>query len=357
MTQDPAIGQGGPGSPVVFPSERRSLQVEVGLPTLRDLPDLYRLPGIELLNQPDSLLAPFSPFRTALRARLRWPRSRRRVLVARTPDRPVGYALFQPQRPDGRWRLEAIGAAIGIYDSVPVIEELLREGITLAGLNGVKRLYARVPHGAFAANGLRTVGFSPYATEYVFVADGISPRRMPRHVRSQQPADTWAIHQLYSAAVPRQVQYAEAFTSHRWDMPVAGSSVTVDGLVVEEGHHIVGMARIVSRSSGYCVELITLPERRELIHDLIDGVAAVLSGRPAGRIYATARGYHQEIASAFVDRGLIALHEQDLMIKYTTANVRLPVFEVAPAFVEVREGVPHRVPTFLQPRPQDDTVT
>jgi hypothetical protein len=357
MDEDPAAFEAEPGSPVWFPRGRRSLQVEVGSPALRDLPDLYRLPGIELLNQPDSLLGSFSPFRSAWRARLRWPRTRRRVLVARTPDRVVGFAMFQPLRPDGRWRLDAIGAAAGVYDAVPVVEELLREGITLAGLNGVKRLYARAPHGAFCAGGLRSLGFSPYATEHVLVGEGLSPRRMPARVRPQQPADTWAVHQLYSAAVPRQVQYAEAFTSHRWDVPLPGANAAVHGLVIEEGHHIVAMARIVSRTTGHALEVVVLPERGELIGDLLDGVAAWLSGRSTGRLYAAIRGYQQEIGSALVARGMTALHEQDLLIKYTTANTRMPVFDQAPAYIEVREGVPHRVPTFLQPQPQDDSVT
>jgi hypothetical protein len=338
---------------------RRPIFVEVGPPAMRDLPDLFRLPGIELLNQPDSLVGSFSAFRAGFRSLVHWPRTRRRVLVARTGGRAVGFAMFQPVRPDGRWRLEAIGAALGVYDAVPVVEELLREGITLAGLEGVKRLYARAPHGAACAGGLRSMGFAPYATEHVLVCDGHPPRRMPPTVRVQQPADTWAIHQLYSASVPRQVQYAEALTSHRWDMPGPGAGPAITGLVIEEGHHIVAMARIVSRTGGHTVELIVLPERPDVIGDLLDGVAAFLSSRSPGRCYAAVRGYQQELATALIARGMTPLHEQDLLVKYTTANVRLPVFEVTPAFVEVREGVPHRVPTFLQAHPTspEDPVT
>ena len=344
------------------PSPRRSglhpLPLTVGHAELRDLPDLLRLPGIELLNQPESLLVPFSPVRAALRARVRWPRVRRRVLVARTGDRVVGFAMFQPQRPDQRWRLDAIGAAVGVLDAIPVIDELIRYGITLAGVNGVKRLYARVPHGAFCATGLRDVGFWPYASETVLVGSdfGRAPR-MPATVRRQQPSDTWAVQQLYSASVPRQVEYAEALTSQRWDVADNQASVGVHGLVIEEGHHIVAMARIVSRTTGHTVELIVLPERTELIDALLDGVAAWLIERRSVRVYASIRGYQQEIQTKLERRGLVPLHEQDLMIKYTTANIRLPVFEVVPAFAEVREGVPQRVPTFLQTQPHDDAVT
>lgn len=354
----PAVRPAEPGpAPVSRTTALRPLPLTVGAAELRDLPDLLRLPGIELLNQPESLLVPFSPFRAALRARIRWPRSRRRVLVARTSDRVVGFAMFQPQRPDQRWRLDAIGAAVGVFDAIPVLDELIRYGITLAGVNGVKRLYARVPQGAFCAVGLRETGFWPYATETVLVASGLGRARMPTTVRRQLPSDTWAVQQLYSASVPRQVEYAEALTSHHWDVAESQSSGGVHGLVIEEGHHIVAMARIVSRTSGHGVQVIVLPERTELIDSLLDGVAAWLFERRSPRVYAAVRGYQQEVQTKLVTRGMIPLHEQDLLIKYTTANIRLPVFEVVPAFAEVREGVPQRVPTFLQTQPHDDIVT
>ena len=37
-------------------------------------------------------------------------------------------------------------------------------------------------------------------------------------MREQESSDTWAIHQLYNASVPRDVLYAEALTSHAWDI-------------------------------------------------------------------------------------------------------------------------------------------
>lgn len=336
---------------------RLALPVEIRQAELRDLPDLVRLPGIELLNQPSSLLKPFSPARAALRSRVRWPRSRRRVIVARSGDRVVGFAMFQPQRPDQRWRLDAVGAAVGVFDAVPVVDALVRYGVTLAGLNGVKRLYARVPRGAFCMTGLREAGFWPYATETVLVGSDLGPARMPAAVRPQQPSDTWAVQQLYSASVPRQVEYAEALTSHHWDVADPRAGVGTHGLVIEEGNHIVAMARIRSRTAGYAVELIVLPERRDLIRDLLDGVAAWLRVRKGTRVYASTRGYQQEIMTQLIARGLDPLHEQELLIKYTTANIRLPAFEPAQVFAEVREGVPHRVPTFLRTQPHDDTVT
>ncbi len=49
--------------------------------------------------------------------------------------------------------------------------------------------------------------------------------------------------------------------------------------------------------------------------------------------------------------------EQDLLVKYTTANVRLPVLEPTPFHIEVRDKLPKRVPSFLHGTPRDESAT
>ncbi len=44
-------------------------------------------------------------------------------------------------------------------------------------------------------------------------------------------------------------------------------------------------------------------------------------------------------------------------MKYTTANVRAPAFEVVRFHVEARDKLPQRVPTFLHGQPRDDAVS
>jgi hypothetical protein len=86
-------------------------------------------------------------------------------------------------------------------------------------------------------------------------------------------------------------------------------------------------------------------------------VLASLPGPPAKRVFCAVRGYQAELATALETRGFAPILEQDLLLKYTTANVRLPAFEVVPFYVDVRERLPKRVPSFLHGQPRDESAT
>lgn len=328
------------------------------------LGDLRGLGGIRShvrLNQPDALLLPHGHLRAGLAATMPFGKSRPRLFVATAggAGRLVGFAKFESVLPDQRWILTDLGAATGVYDAAPVWEELVTRAIVSAGLNGVKRLFARVDERSEINDVLRAVGFVPYASETVFVAD-LTPRRTTASLRRQEAADTWAIHQLYNAAVPRQVQYAEAYTSHRWDLDPKRrreriSAVT--GWLIEEGHHVVAYARVAARGGTYVVELVFHPERPDVLDDLVDGSLARIAALGGRRVYCAVRGYQAEAATILTRAGFAAVLEQNLYLKYTTANVRLPVFESVPLHVDVREKLPKRVPSFLHGRPRDESAT
>lgn len=324
----------------------------------RDLPGLRRIKVFHRLNQPESALAPYSPVRAGLGSALPRARARPRVLVASTGDRIVGFAQFQPLLPDQRWRLVALGAATGVFEAGPVWEELIGHGVMLAGLQGVKRLYARVPEVSPVAPAVAAVGFAPYATETVMVAFGVPPLRGSGAVREQEPTDTWAIHQLYNAVVPRQVQYAEALTDHAWQVGGGrADTLEVRGWLIEEGHHAVGYARVASRAGNHVVELIHHPERPDVLPDLVDGTLANLALGPVRRVACPVRGYQAEVATALAGRGFAPILEQVLSVKYTTATIRVPALEPARVHLGVRERLPQRVPTFLHGRRGDDPAS
>ena len=354
---DPGRDRRGPDpgpAPSILPLDVRA----VGLV---DLPGLRRLDVLHRLNQPETQLVPYSPLRAGLRAAVPGFRGRRPAFVACAGDRLVGFAQFVPVPPDQRWLLIALGASVGVFDAEPVWDALLTHAVRAAGLRGVKRLYARAPQGVPVAAALRALAWAPYASETIFAAHDLDrPPRRGSPLRPQEPSDTWAIHQLYSAAVPREVQYAEAYTSHRWDARAHAArqrGVTVGGWLVEEGHHLIGYARASSRAGTHVIELVYHPERTEVLNDLIPGVLAALPDRPARRVYCAVRGYQAEAATALEDRGFAPMLEQELLVKYTTASVRLPVVETVPFHVEVRDKLPQRVPSFLHGQPRDESAT
>jgi hypothetical protein len=280
-------------------------------------------------------------------------------------DRLVGFVQFQPRDPDERWVVVALGTAVGVYESDPVIEALLEHGVRGAGLRGVKRLYARVPQGEPLMGAFRRQAWTPYASETVY---STNQPRLARDgdaaLRPQTPSDTWAIHQLYNAAVPKPVYDAEALTSHHWDLKpakAARAKLETSGWLLEDGHTLVGYARITSSSrssSRAClIELIYHPDRTDSLPELVDRALEIAGGRMSSRIFCAVRGYQAELATSLEERGFRPGVEQDLLIKYTTATIRLPVVEAVPFQLEVGEKIPQRVPTFLQGRSGDGAAS
>lgn len=328
---------------------------------LLDVADLRSLDLLFRLNLPDSQLKSYSAFRAGARAAMPGMRGRRPAFVARAGDRLVGFIQFRPKEPDDRWVVLAVGTAVGVYESDPVIEAMLEHGVRSAGLRGVKRLFASVPKTYALSEAFRRQAWTPYATEWVF--SGPSKRAHGGgavRLRPQQQVDTWAIHQLYNAAVPKPVQDAEALTSHHWDLRAAAPPMgarEITGWLIEDGHLVIGYARITESSRACVVEFVYHPERIDILPDLVEGALDEIRPMSGRRNYCAVRGYQAELATALGDRGFDVMLEQDLMIKYTTATVRLPVIETVPFQLEVGEKIPQRVPTFLQGRSGDGAAS
>lgn len=368
-----ASGHGDAASrPVVPPSaspwehgneqgELRALPLTVRQVRLTDVPDLRALDPVYALNQPDSQLRGYSAVRAGMIAALPVVRARRPAFVARAGDRLVGFVQFQPRDPDERWLVLAIGTAVGVYESDPVIEALLEHGVRSAGLRGVKRLYARAPDGEPLMSAFRRQAWTPYATETVYVTSKPrSTRGAEVPLRSQQSTDTWAIHQLYNAAVPKPVHDAEALTSHHWDVKptkAAPAEATVSGWLLEDGHSLLGYVRLTASDRSCLLEFLYHPERTDTLPGLVESAIAIAERRSSRRTYCAVRGYQAELATVLGERGFQPEIEQQVLVKYTTATLRLPVIEAVPFQLEVGERIPQRVPTFLQGKAGDGATS
>lgn len=319
-----------------------------------------RFPIVLGLNQPEFNLGAYRPMRAGLSQTARWRETRPRVFVAKAGGKTVGFAHWQPILPDRRWQLIALGSATGVYDAEPVWEELIRHSTTAAGLNGVKRLDARIPLGSAVEEPVWAVGFSAYASETIFMAQQVVTGSATMPLRVQEQTDTWAIHQLYNASVPKKVQFAEAWTSHHWDVRTTRSAPqrVTRGWLAEDGHQLLGYVRATSCGSTHVLELIYTPEHPEIISRLLDGaIARLRRASRIGTVYCALRGYQAEAVSALMERGFDPVVEQDLHVKYTTAVARLPQPEIVPFHADVIERLPKRVPSFLHGKHGDGTAT
>jgi hypothetical protein len=326
---------------------------------LRDLRFLVSSVRQEYLDQPDSLLTSAGPLGAGLHALQPFARNRPATNLAFLGDRFAGYIQFDERGPDRRWVATNVGLASGLSADRPLLDALLEFSITRAGMRSVKRLFARVPPSTLLHEAFMASGFEPYMDETVHVLSRVGDRSAGvAGVRDQEPADTWAVHQLYHAAAPRHVQYAEAWTSNRWELAVRRVANKVcRAYVVEEGYQLIGYAGVRCSGSTAVLEVMYLPDRAQCVADFLRSVLGkVAETLKPSRIYATARGYQEELRTALSDEGFQLLADQQLMIKYTAAKVSARATPATIALpVEVRERVPKQVPTYLNRPVREET--
>ncbi|MGC4193322.1 MAG: hypothetical protein QM589_19415 [Thermomicrobiales bacterium] len=341
------------------------IPIDVRPVALRDLLPLHSISERFPLDLPFGEMTDTDPMSVGLRQVVPFMRHDHPMVVARADRRLLGYASFQIVGPDQRWLLSGVGSNMGIFEADPLWEELLRGAIVTAGLDGTKRLFARLPSGCPVIPAARRVGFAPYVSETVWASALVPVAQWSRRrgVRRQAQADVWSIHQLYMAVVPRQVQYAEAITSHSWDLAAQSlpGGVRVRGWLAEGEQQVAAYARVLSYPAAHAIEVLVLPEQREVFRQVLATVFAELGQMSARRVYLTLRGYQAELGSVLEEFGMGVHLEQDVHIKYTTAPAAAATSNVnlSPFSVDVKEPSAKRVPTFIRkanPDPSSDGV-
>lgn len=323
---------------------------------LRDVPSLLGDFEFERYHLPDSLVAGRGLIRSSLGSLRPLLRGQPRTFVAIDQGRIAAFVQFQPAGRDRRWVAMGAGYLSSPYAPGDAVEAVLRFAVEAAGERGVKRLYARLPEDADFAETYQRVGFRPYADETVWVAE----RRSGKHpaatlaLREQEMTDTWAVHQLYNASVPRDVQYAEAATSHRWELSHDGRrGSAVRGFLLEDGFMLTAYARVLSCDERHHLEVMFNPEASVDRGAFLRAVLARIDPQTRARqVYVAVRSYQQEVQPALETLGFLPRVRQRCTIRYTAARVRQAEGQsVSAVHAEVRERLPKQVPTFVKRRP------
>lgn len=335
-------------------TRERPLELELRLARFTDLPAINGIDRVYPLWQPRLSVSGYNPSGSLLSTRLRRGEDKPTMMVALSGGQIIAFADFKPAMPDHRWQLQALGASTGVYDPGSIWEELLAAAIRQAGLNGVKRLYARSTAGTSTSVALRAAGFAPYAVETIFIAD--SPRTIGAEVamREQEPDDTWAIHQLYNASVPRNVLYAEALTSHAWDIErsrLPGSPRTM-GWLADDVSNIAAYVRVTSEHGIHSVEITFAPGSVKRGAALLDALLRRLRlEKRINRVYIALRSYQQEMESTLARLGFAPGLTQELLVRYTAVPIRAVTVEGAAQHIELGDRVPSQAPSILTVTP------
>jgi hypothetical protein len=315
-----------------------------------DLPSIGRIERAYPLLQPQLSLSGYNASASVLSVRM--PRSTEKpvVMVAESHRRIVAFADFKPCLPDRRWMLQALGASTGVYDPGPIWEEVLTVSIRKAGMHGVKRLYAQATEGTNAHVALQGSGFTAYADETIYVADSPQTLGADAAMREQESSDTWAIHQLYNASVPRDVLYAEALTSHAWDInnsrrPGSGKAA---GWLTEDITGVTAYVRVASDGGAHALDVSFAPGSVKRGAALLDAVLRrIRLEKKMNRVYIAVRGYQQEIEPALNRMGFRPGLTQELLVRYTAVPIRAVTVEASPQHVELGDRVPSQAPSIL----------
>jgi hypothetical protein len=317
---------------------------------VRDLVGASRLATIVPLNLPEQALCRHAAVPSPLELITGPAEERPVVLAGHGHGQLLGFATFRPVAPDLRWQLMTVGSAAA--EPVAIWADLLDGGTRTAGEHGVKRLYARAPVESDIGLALRASGYAAYTREMIFVSREPRPLSDGIAIREQDRADTWAVHQLYNSVVPREVLYAEAFTSHRWELPQGRlrSRPVTRAWICEADDAPVAYARCLSTKRGHVLDLLSAPGSLMEVALMLDELFIRL-GR-SGTIevvYCAVRAYSREIERLLLERGFSPWLEQEHFVRYTTAPLRVMTAETVLSESEALERRKQRVPAYFWP--------
>ena len=321
--------------------------VEVRPFTLSDCGPMAIFPHRFELRHPESDDDCPGKWQLILRRMLTGEDSRSPLFVARSTETKERLGMLQcvQQGVDDRWYLQYLASQEEVEDGNTAHIALLEHAVGQAGWRGARRLMARSDSDSPLTGTLRSVGFTAYAREYVYSMPAIPMVSPGKRVRTQEKSDVWSIHQLYLQTTPRDVQNAEALTSHVWDIDYEGRSRR--GWFVPTDTGASAYVRVRTNRKHHLLDTMYHVESFGHMPDLFYAVFHALRNEAPRPVYIQVRGYQQELESLLESLGFGFNADQLMMVRYTTVPVPTSVRPIA-TFERLRkaEADAQRVPSF-----------
>jgi len=204
---------------------------------------------------------------------------------------------------------------------------ILEQLCVSAGHHRVQRIYAALSQRHEELREVfRQLGFGGYSHQTVMRLEGpdwdqgitLAP------MRPQARRDAWAIHKLYGAITPHEVQQAEARVARDWILPFTRGwkRPRRRGWVLGPEDNLTAYLHLTSGPVAHVLLLLLQPDARAITTDILRfGLGQISDTLP---VYLLLREYARELLLPAEDLGFQPIGEQALLVKHTTEAVRRP---------------------------------
>jgi hypothetical protein len=256
-----------------------------------------------------------------------------RVCVA--DGRICGLAVAWPRAGKLAWDVRDLFVA---EDDHMIGVELLEQATVEAARRGARRVFLATTADGEMARLARQGGFVQYTSEVLFAIKLASPIAdgNPRPARPRLRQDTLALFQLYNAAVPCKVRFAEAMTMDEWVSLDRGSRPWAPRLsgnnlhcVWDEQGGLAGWLQLMFGSRSQHMSLLVHPSHSGETEEMVRYSLGQVSHKVP--VYVSAREYQPELISALETMGFWRAAEYMVFAREMTARVPSRAFVPARA--------------------------
>lgn len=318
---------------------------------LQDLWTIYALQGQGVkLDLKGGLLRPASPFYHATARSLPgfglW--SGRVLTVVLREQGRAGFV-------QARWRsgapaldLTFIAPSLDVRQGAAWLwQRLVQELAHVGATHRAQRLFAHLPeHHHAEIEVMRQSGFAIFGQDRLYSVASLPRVPKPPTLlwREREPIDDWGLTRLYLALTPQVTQQAESLTQDGssgyagwWGGPRHGGYV----LRGETAGDILGYLRVTRGEYAHWLKLVLHPERARHGTPLLEQGLSLMSDWPARPVYCDVRDYEGFLDDTLAGGGFKRLMTRMLLVRHTTANVRVKAVHLRP----VLESSPETAPT------------
>jgi hypothetical protein len=204
---------------------------------------------------------------------------------------------------------------------------------------GIQRVFANLPESSAEVEVFQHAGFNLYACEDLFrlAKPAAQVSEKPLGLRPQKPDDWPAIQKLCVTIAPQRVRQAEGAIAE-----AIGSLGNYRRYVVtaEDSDELAALLDLYVGGLAHWMRVLVHPDAREVTEPLLRWGLQTLEDRTGKPVFCNVRQYESGMQAALLDVGFEPHATRSLMVRHTSAWVRIPAPEMVPGLQGSAEVVP-----------------